>query len=174
MGVAKLLYSAGQGLIWSFVVSTVSTAHINTITISIKLIISYPRYMLLEVDYLDKRNWPGVQPISGIIFKPILRPSYSMHCSLMQTMLGKKFQQLALWNIFYFSHKISFLSFRQIVCKLLAWHYDDSLLCAQYIMGQTYKDIRILSLSSAEFAQRVVKINPCPAEPGHTVPLQTV
>ena len=31
-----------------------------------------------------------------------------------------------------------------------------------------------ISLSSAEFAHSLVSINPCPAEPRYTLPLQTV
>ena len=33
---------------------------------------------------------------------------------------------------------------------------------------------KILNLSSAEFVLREVVVNPCPAEPGYNLPLQTV
>ena len=36
------------------------------------------------------------------------------------------------------------------------------------------KNKNIISLSFAEFSQRGVKVNPCPAEPGYTLTLQTV
>ena len=32
----------------------------------------------------------------------------------------------------------------------------------------------VISLLSAEFAHSMVNVNPCPAEPGYAMPLQTV
>ena len=36
------------------------------------------------------------------------------------------------------------------------------------------KDKKNINLSFVELAHRVVKVNICPAEPGYTLPLQTV
>ena len=40
--------------------------------------------------------------------------------------------------------------------------------------GEKKNKKNIFKLSSAEFVKRVLKANPCPAEPGYTLPLQTV
>ena len=48
-------------------------------------------------------------------------------------------------------------------------------ICMEYqglFSGKNKKNI--INLSSAEFVHRVVKVNPCPAEPGYTLSLQTV
>ena len=58
-----------------------------------------------------------------------------------------------------------------ISCKLSALE-TICMRCQSLFSGKNKRDV--INLSSAEFAKTEVKVSPCPAESGYTLPLQTV